>query len=349
MDIDEVEVSQPVTRNKRGSKKARAQQAQGPLSPTRPSIKRAAPTSPTSPPAKPKWKSTKLDKGKGRAHGASLPTASTSSTPLPAVQPPVAAPASAPVPAAPEWTVHKAKNPTQRTSPSTHIFYRISVRYLSRYSLVCIGSPRSHGHPSISLHVHCPRTAPSQTDQPPAKGERSAQLLTVFYSIITPSSMPATDQDVFMEDPSPPPPPPQPQWVPENDKILQQMQNDPTWELDPEELAQQAEKYLMLDQPAGPSPSSPLHVPVAASSPLSSPPPSPSRPSISAGIKARPNVSRSSNSTPGPSTSKAHTRPSPVTSRPPSETIGGVDLAPGGGGRFRLGSTKYGKRKARYP
>ena len=161
-----------------------------------------------------------------------------------------------------------------------------------------------------------------------------------------------------MKDP-PPHPPPQPEWDPTTDPILQSMRNDPTWELDPDQLSQCAEKFLSLDPdipsvpPAAPELSNP-----SCSSPLSSPPPSPSYPgpSITAGVKLRQNVHVvPTPSTPLPSISQVPPkagrsnsvpvpRANPPTG-PSSETIGGVDLVPGGGGRFRAGM-KHGKRKA---
>ncbi|KAG6378376.1 hypothetical protein JVT61DRAFT_14101 [Boletus reticuloceps] len=102
---------------------------------------------------------------------------------------------------------------------------------------------------------------------------------------------------------------------PDNDPILREMREDPTYCKDPDELDDMAMLNLHGSFP---------------SSPLSSLPPSPTP--FSDGVTQRTPRNVPSQPEAGPS-NRAHT-----------ETIGGVDLVPGGSGSFRKGMTKAARR-----
>lgn len=127
-------------------------------------------------------------------------------------------------------------------------------------------------------------------------------------------------------------------WNPDTDPIYQAMQNDPTWQLDPDQLQLLANMDLD-DQPAL---QSQPHMPSQQlTSPLTSPPTSPGLPPtqdtlITSSVKSRdppaPPVAGSS--------THQHLPP------PQPESISGVALIPRGKGQFKA-STKQKKRVAK--
>ena len=174
MDVDQPEdvvPTQPVTHNKRGAKKTRAQEAKAPLSPTRPSTKRPAPTSPTiSPPVCTKGKSRKQDEGKAKASSTSLTALGSSSVPPPPrpVIPsaPQVASTSAPVTRArerPKPTIRMQKSVAERASCFLSCLFDIlQISLPSR----CSPSPNISSSPTVRRWPR-PHSLRLQTDFDP--------------------------------------------------------------------------------------------------------------------------------------------------------------------------------------
>ncbi|KAH0826428.1 P-loop containing nucleoside triphosphate hydrolase protein [Lanmaoa asiatica] len=125
----------------------------------------------------------------------------------------------------------------------------------------------------------------------------------------------------------------------EDDPILCQIRNDPTWEKDPYQLDEMASLQLgAASDPVVVGPSGRSNTGVAPSSPLSSLPASPtqSTPTISLGIKPRTTITTF---TPGASSSTPN--------HPPMEQLDGHPLIPAAQGRFKAPKPTSGKGKSK--
>ena len=330
MIVDEAVAPVPQARNKRGSKKKRQQESQ-PLSPTRPPTKRDAPTSPPSPTTRPK---PRVKKSKGSTQPKASAAVGKSNRKV---------------------GKGKAANTTQPTTP-----VQPALSTTSSVSVTTTLVPSSGP-------VSGPMSAATSSGFSGAPIRASSAPQTVFVNLNSSNSLtdllPRRTEDVFMQDVNM-------MSNPATDPLLRAMENDPTYQMDPEELDALAQMGLQSPprqtgelEPAVDSPltspvdrqspptqltSSPLtsppptQVPAAGwsqSSPLTSPPRSPIGPpgtqTFASGIKTRappaPTVA-------GPS---SHSHPQP-------ESISGVKLIPGGRGQFKAGARQQpNKRKSR--